>query len=149
MSLFVDLIRNVLTVQKCQLSHCLCPFAFAKLPCKDLRTPCRALHKFLVSTHGNHSSTHCEVKWSHDGSKFRSTLNFFMLRFNSLTQNLLYICARFFWYHLKQSLKATRWRFCFMKGGNNFFSNKFGIWASGDLHYNEQTVWSDFMGFFF
>lgn len=36
------LIRSVLTVQKCQLSCCLCHFAFAKLPCKDLRTPCRA-----------------------------------------------------------------------------------------------------------
>lgn len=58
-----DLIRNALTVQKCQLSLCLCPFAFTKLPCKDLRTPCSApqLNSFLVSTHCKHNSTQWSV----------------------------------------------------------------------------------------
>lgn len=74
-----DLIRNVLTVQKCQLSLCVCPFAFPKLPCKELRTPCSVSqlnsfpNKVLVCAHSNHDSP---ASKSSESSKFSITLGF-------------------------------------------------------------------------
>lgn len=84
----------MLTVQKCQLSLCLCPFVFAKLPHKDLRTPCSAPqlssfpNKLPVCIHSNCNSTPSGE--SSGSSKFSSTVYFFMCGLIGLS----YCCMR-------------------------------------------------------
>ena len=63
------------------IPFCSCPFTFATLPCKDLRTPCSAAQLNGFPTHSNRNFTPSSE--SSEGSEFSHTLYFFTLGFNS------------------------------------------------------------------